>query len=524
MQRTIDDIADVLAIPSAAAQPLLRHHKWDKDRLFESYTNDADKEINSAGVYFRCTNQDYLQQKQKQKKIQQQICTKPKPNKPVTRSSSAASMGKSTITTTTTTTTTTTDNHYCAICFDDELQSHEMLIMPCGHEFCIECWKCQIKTKLEDGPSCILATCPQAKCNELVTEEEVASATPDLLEKYLSYQVRNFVEMNGKSRWCPGPGCDRIAAITSINGSLCDADSIIATCDKCTTCFCIKCGNEPHAPLLCTGLEKWKEKCKNESETANWILANTKPCPKCRARIEKNQGCNHMTCQHCKYEFCWICSGDWKDHGSNTGGYYNCNKFDNKDDSSDDQSDAAKAKRELDRYLHYYKRYHAHAEAQKFAMKQLKDTGNKMMLLQECKSNATWSDVEFLKTANEQLVDCRRVLKFTYVLAYYMSTPTKNNDNSTSATAALKSGSGNNVLKVKRKAGSSKDKNDASAKASAGKEDHVMISKEEQVKKMQKERFEYHQEMLEWFTECLSEMVEKSLKDINRTEVVNMVC
>ena len=48
------------------------------------------------------------------------------------------------------------------------------------------------------------------------------------------------------------------------------------------------------------------------SETANWILANTKKCPMCNSRIEKNQGCNHMNCKICKHEFCWICMGiDW---------------------------------------------------------------------------------------------------------------------------------------------------------------------------------------------------------------------
>lgn len=53
-------------------------------------------------------------------------------------------------------------------------------------------------------------------------------------------------------------------------------------------------------------------------------------------------------------EFCWICMGDWSEHGSSSGGYYKCNKYEAKEGDGD--NDVAKAKAELDRYLHYYKR------------------------------------------------------------------------------------------------------------------------------------------------------------------------
>ncbi|KAL1858926.1 hypothetical protein Daus18300_009796 [Diaporthe australafricana] len=43
------------------------------------------------------------------------------------------------------------------------------------------------------------------------------------------------------------------------------------------------------------------------------IEVSTKGCPRCAKRIEKNEGCMHMTCP-CGYEFCWECTGPWLDN------------------------------------------------------------------------------------------------------------------------------------------------------------------------------------------------------------------
>jgi ariadne-1 len=140
------------------------------------------------------------------------------------------------------------------------------------------------------------------------------------------------------------------------------------------------------------------------------------------------------------------------------------------------------------------------AEAQKFAKRQQLETEKRMVQLQETKFNSTWTDVEFLKTANEQLVECRRVLKFTYTFAYYLTMPPK---------ASLSNNNGDDKSKK-----SKKEKKQEAEEANASEEP----SKEQN---MQKVRFEHHQEMLERFTENLSELVEKPLKEIDRVMVVN---
>ena len=78
---------------------------------------------------------------------------------------------------------------------------------------------------------------------------------------------------------------------------------------------------------------------------------------------------------------------------------------------------------------------------------------------------STWIDVQFLKHAAEQVIDCRRVLKYSYALGYFL-------ENSS----------------------------------------------------LEKQLFEHHQELLEKNTEKLHEYTEQSLDVIDRTQVCTYVC
>lgn len=59
-------------------------------------------------------------------------------------------------------------------------------------------------------------------------------------------------------------------------------------------------------------IEKQKRLRKENEESLKWISEHTKKCPSCGVDIEKNKGCNHMTCKHCKFEFCWYCFEECK--------------------------------------------------------------------------------------------------------------------------------------------------------------------------------------------------------------------
>jgi len=74
------------------------------------------------------------------------------------------------------------------------------------------------------------------------------------------------------------------------------------TCGECRMDLCLAgCGRVYHGESSC-------EQSLDEASQA-LINGSTKPCPNpgCRAPIDKNEGCNHMTCSQCRTEFCWIC-------------------------------------------------------------------------------------------------------------------------------------------------------------------------------------------------------------------------
>jgi len=130
----------------------------------------------------------------------------------------------------------------------------------------------------------------------------------------------------------------------------------------------------------------------------------------------------HMTCQKhaggCGYEFCWLCRGDWKEHGSNTGGFYSCNKYDTSNAKEEDVIQE-KTKTELETYMFYYHRYQSHSNAMKIADQQRKGAQQKEDDIYK-KFNVRTQDTQFLLGATEQLLLNRSILSSSYIFGFYL--------------------------------------------------------------------------------------------------------
>lgn len=291
----------------------------------------------------------------------------------------------------------------CPVCFED-INEENSAYLKCKHAFCMDCWKGHLTAELDKGIASVLAKCPYHKCTSRVGPSLFKRfLTKDLYAKYKRFLSTIFVDNNNRTlRWCPNPGCKYIVEVTS--------PGILEVTCECGCAFCFACGADGHLPVNCDMNKKWTEKNTAESGNVTWIAANTKPCSKCKKPIEKNQGCNHMTCSQCKHEFCWICLGDWRAHNGN----YSCNKI-----NKDLWNKQSNAKAELERYMFYFERYENHIRAIRKA-NELKDSFGDFATHMTTLKRFEMEDMKFLWTCLNSLINTRRVLANSYVLGYYL--------------------------------------------------------------------------------------------------------
>ncbi|KAI6245508.1 E3 ubiquitin-protein ligase dbl4 [Erysiphe necator] len=365
----INEVNLILDLRREETAILLRYFKWNKERLIEEYMDRPKKVLEDSGLGQNNSHVPKLE---------------------------------------------IIPGFMCDICYEDDsdLQS---FALKCGHRYCIHCYRHYLSQKILDEGEAARIQCAKEGCKRIMDAKSInILVTPNLKNRYNELLTRTYVEDKEKIRWCPAPDC--------VNAIECgikkkDLDKVVPTVTcLCRYRFCFGCGLADHQPAPCELVKKWLKKCEDDSETANWISANTKECPRCNSTIEKNGGCNHMTCRKCKHEFCWMCMGLWSEHGTS---WYNCNRFEEK--SGSDARDAqTKSRISLERYLHYYNRYANHEQSAKLDKDIFFKTEKKMVQLQSA-SCMSWIEVQYLNTASQALQSCRQTLKWTYAFAFYLA-------------------------------------------------------------------------------------------------------
>ena len=186
-------------------------------------------------------------------------------------------------------------SYVCQICYIDYPKIN--LVNDCLHQFCSQCLIEYLKTKVTAYQP-ISIKCPQNHCVSPLSEdfiEKLLSKEPELYQKYLKYKGQIEILEHPERKFCISPDCPYYVTKTP------DTDKVAC---KCGQQMCFQCGNPWHMGMTC---EEAIDKDYQQYEQR----VTVKRCPKCLSKIEKNEGCNHMTCSRCKYEFCWLCRGKW---------------------------------------------------------------------------------------------------------------------------------------------------------------------------------------------------------------------
>lgn len=293
--------------------------------------------------------------------------------------------------------------------------------------------------------------CPAYDCFQLVPVDIIESVVSKEMDKrYLQFDIKAFVENNPAIKWCPTPGCERAVRLTKQGSNTSGSDTLsfpllrapAVDCGK-GHLFCWECLGEAHEPCDCQTWKNWLQKItemKPEElvgvseayeDAANclWLLTNSKPCANCKSPIQKNEGCNHMQCAKCKYDFCWICLEEWKKHSSSTGGYYRCTRYEviqHVEEQSKEMTVEAEKKhkrfQELDRFMHYYTRFKNHEHSYQLEQRLLKTAKEKMEQLSRAlkETEGGCPDTTFIEDAVHVLLKTRRILKCSYPYGFFL--------------------------------------------------------------------------------------------------------
>jgi len=134
----IGEVTQILGQPSEASAILLRHFRWNKERLIEAYMERPETVLENAGL-----------------------------------GSGGGQVP----------TTKAIKKFVCSICFGDE-PGIETYALKCGHRYCVDCYRQYLAQKIKNEGEAARIQCPTEGCNQIVDSKSmdllVASELKDM--------------------------------------------------------------------------------------------------------------------------------------------------------------------------------------------------------------------------------------------------------------------------------------------------------------------------------------------------------
>ena len=191
------------------------------------------------------------------------------------------------------------EEQVCPVCFDSITQENLVRASNCGHVACKLCLESYLKELIKEN-NVLTVKCPIEGCGKELGDSFVENVLVESdIKRY--YKLKNLALVNADPllRWCIRPGCERYNKGSQEN------PQVICECGM---ELCFNCNTRWHPGLSCQQAIELEYK---EYAEQNKVQL----CPSCKTRIEKTAGCNHITCDVCTYQWCWLCRGRYtSDH------------------------------------------------------------------------------------------------------------------------------------------------------------------------------------------------------------------
>ncbi|XP_071403053.1 E3 ubiquitin-protein ligase RNF14-like [Centroberyx affinis] len=231
----------------------------------------------------------------------------------------------------------------CGVCYAARLGSDCVELRECGHVCCRPCMSRFCRAQIEEG-NVRGVTCPEADCPATPTPAQVKSLVgEELFSRYDRLLLQSTLDCMPDVVYCPQRSCGSAVIL--------ETGSRAALCPACGHAFCVSCRKTYHGVEDCHGKKREKKEKQDayadvpETEAGmvalwedyasgsatrrrllesrygrrtlrstmldalseGWVAGNSKDCPRCSSSIQKNGGCNMMTCTRCGQCFCWAC-------------------------------------------------------------------------------------------------------------------------------------------------------------------------------------------------------------------------